>query len=94
MDEQAFKGLSNLEILTLNNNNLTTMPHNVFNGLGRLRALRLSENPLACDCHLSWLSRFLRNTPRSAQHTKCQSPSQLKGQNVAELHDADFKCSG
>lgn len=70
------------------------MPHNVFNGLGRLRALRLSENPFACDCHLSWLSRFLRNTPRSAQHTKCQSPSQLKGQNVAELHEPDFKCSG
>lgn len=79
---------------TLNNNNLTTLPHNVFSGLNRLRALRLSENPLSCDCHLSWLSRFLRSSPRLAPYTRCQSPSQLKGQNVADLHDQEFKCSG
>lgn len=90
--------ISNLLIIitfsTLNNNNLTTLPHNVFNGLSRLRALRLSDNPLSCDCHLSWLSRFLRSAPRLAPYTRCQSPSQLKGQNVADLHDQEFKCSG
>ncbi|XP_037944167.1 protein slit-like [Teleopsis dalmanni] len=94
MDEHVFKGLIELEILTLNNNNLTTIPHNVFNGLGRLRALRLSDNPFSCDCHLSWLSRYLRNAPRLAPYTRCQSPSQLKGQNLADLHDQEFKCSG
>ncbi|XP_037915556.1 protein slit isoform X1 [Hermetia illucens] len=94
LDEQAFKGLADLEILTLNNNNLTSLPHNVFGGLSRLRALRLSDNPFACDCHLSWLSRFLRSAPRLAPYTRCQSPSQLKGQNVADLHDQEFKCSG
>ncbi|XP_037941181.1 protein slit-like [Teleopsis dalmanni] len=93
MDEHVFKGLIELEILTLNNNNLTTIPHNVFNGLGRLRALRLSDNPFSCDCHLSWLSRYLRNAPRLAPYTRCQSPSQLKGQNLADLHDQEFKCS-
>ncbi|XP_062136572.1 protein slit isoform X1 [Drosophila sulfurigaster albostrigata] len=94
MDEHAFKGLLELEILTLNNNNLTALPHNAFGGLGKLRALRLSDNPFACDCHLSWLSRYLRSAPRLAPYTRCQSPSQLKGQNVADLHDQEFKCSG
>ncbi|ALC41858.1 sli [Drosophila busckii] len=94
MDEHAFKGLVELEILTLNNNNLTALPHNAFGGLARLRALRLSDNPFACDCHLSWLSRYLRSSPRLAPYTRCQSPSQLKGQNVADLHDQEFKCSG
>ncbi|XP_017468504.1 PREDICTED: protein slit isoform X2 [Rhagoletis zephyria] len=94
MDEHAFKGLIDLEILTLNNNNLTSLPHNAFSGLNRLRALRLSDNPFSCDCHLSWLSRFLRSAPRLAPYTRCQSPSQLKGQNVADLHDQEFKCSG
>lgn len=79
---------------TLNNNNLTALPHNAFGGLGKLRALRLSDNPFACDCHLSWLSRYLRSAPRLAPYTRCQSPSQLKGQNVADLHDQEFKCSG
>uniref|UniRef100_A0A1A9YUK8 Uncharacterized protein n=1 Tax=Glossina morsitans morsitans TaxID=37546 RepID=A0A1A9YUK8_GLOMM len=78
MDEHAFKGLVELEVF----------------GLTRLRALRLSDNPFSCDCHLSWLSRFLRNAPRLAPYTRCQSPSQLKGQNVANLHDQEFKCSG
>lgn len=78
---------------TLNNNNLTALPRDLFAGL-RLRALRLSDNPFACDCHLSWLSRYLRTASRLAPNTKCHSPSQLKGQNVADLHDQDFKCSG
>lgn len=86
--------LSSFLFRTLNNNNLTSLPHNVFGGLSRLRALRLSDNPFACDCHLSWLSRFLRSAPRLAPYTRCQSPSQLKGQNVADLHDQEFKCSG
>lgn len=60
----------------------------------RIRALRLSDNPFTCDCHLSWLSRYLRNSPRLAPYTRCHSPSQLKSQNVAELHEHDFKCSG
>ncbi|XP_059622611.1 protein slit [Phlebotomus argentipes] len=94
LDEQAFKGLTELEILTLNNNNLTTLPKDLFSGMSRLRALRLSDNPFACDCHLSWFSRFLRSASRLAAHTKCHSPGQLKGQNVGDLHDSEFKCSG
>ncbi|XP_039440093.1 protein slit isoform X3 [Culex pipiens pallens] len=94
LDEQAIKGLAELEILTLNNNNITTLARDMFTGMPRLRALRLSENPFACDCHLSWLARYLKNAPRLAPYTRCHSPSQLKGQNVADLHDQEFKCSG
>lgn len=94
IDEMAVKNLHELEILTLNNNNITTMPREMFSNMPRLRALRLSDNPFACDCHLSWLSKFLRSAPRLAPYTRCHSPSQLKGQNVADLHDQEFKCSG
>lgn len=79
---------------TLNNNNITTLPREIFSGMPRIRALRLSDNPFTCDCHLSWLSRYLRNSPRLAPYTRCHSPSQLKGQSLAELHEHDFKCSG
>ncbi|XP_055314702.1 protein slit isoform X2 [Sitodiplosis mosellana] len=94
LDEQAFRGLGELEILTLNNNNITALPREIFSGMPRIRALRLSDNPFTCDCHLSWLSRYLRNSPRLAPYTRCHSPSQLKGQSLAELHEHDFKCSG
>lgn len=79
---------------TLNNNNITALPREIFSGMPRIRALRLSDNPFTCDCHLSWLSRYLRNSPRLAPYTRCHSPSQLKGQSLAELHEHDFKCSG
>ncbi|XP_046659132.1 protein slit isoform X2 [Homalodisca vitripennis] len=94
IDEVAVSSLKELEILTLNNNNLTSLPENLFEDLFRLRTLRLSDNNLICDCHLSWLARWLRRFPRLALYTRCFSPTQLKGQNVADLHDQEFKCSG
>ena len=79
---------------TLNNNNLTSLGKDMFDNMYRLRALRLSENNLICDCHLAWLGRWLRRAPRLGLNTKCLAPTQLKGQNVADLNDQDFKCSG
>ncbi|XP_014246205.1 protein slit isoform X2 [Cimex lectularius] len=94
VDEQAIKSLRELEVLTLNNNNLTSLPANLFDDLFRLRTLRLSENKFACDCHLVWLARWLRRFPRLGLYTRCHSPNQIKGHNVADLHDQEFKCSG
>ena len=79
---------------TLNNNNLTSLGKDLFENLYRLRTLRLSDNNLICDCHLAWLARWLRRVPRLGLYTRCFSPNQLKGQNVADLHDQEFKCSG
>ncbi|KAK7794523.1 hypothetical protein R5R35_011285 [Gryllus longicercus] len=94
IDELALRGLSNLEILTLNNNNLTSLAKDIFEDMYWLRTLRLSDNNLICDCHLAWLARWLRRYPRLALYTRCFSPHHLKGQNVADLHDQEFKCSG
>lgn len=94
IDEVAISSLKELEILTLNNNNLTSLPQDLFAELYRLRTLKLSDNNLICDCHLSWLARWLRRFPRLALYTRCFSPNQLKGQNVADLHEQEFKCSG
>lgn len=66
----------------------------MFSNMFRLRTLRLSDNNLICDCQLSWLARFLRHSPRLNHATRCFSPNHLKGQNVADLHDQEFKCSG
>lgn len=66
----------------------------MFNNMFRLKTLRLSDNNLICDCQLSWLSKFLLHSPRLGQYTKCFSPIHLRGQNIADLLDSDFKCSG
>ncbi|XP_051157460.1 protein slit isoform X1 [Leptopilina boulardi] len=94
IDEGAIRELKDLEILSLNNNKLTTLGKEMLNGLSNLRALRVSGNSLVCDCHLSWLSRHLRNFPRLTQNMKCSSPAHLRDHNLGELQEHEFKCSG
>lgn len=55
---------------------------------------RLHSNNLNCDCHLSWLSQWLRQRPTLGLFTQCSSPPQLRGINVAEIQKHEFSCSG
>ncbi|KAJ8984694.1 hypothetical protein NQ317_004953, partial [Molorchus minor] len=94
IDDNALRSMKDLEVLTLNNNNLTCIAKDMFSNMFWLRTLRLNDNPLHCDCQLSWLARYLRHSPRLGQSTRCHSPNHLKGQNIADLQDHEFKCSG
>lgn len=55
---------------------------------------RLHSNSLRCDCHLAWLSPWLRQRPALGLYTQCSSPPALRGLNLAELRKSDFTCSG
>lgn len=90
--DEAIRHLNKMEILTLSDNNLTSLPHNVFEGMPHLRVLRVSDNHLVCDCHLSWLARWLRQHPGLALFTECAQPQHLKHAEIAELQENDFKC--
>ncbi|CAH1393719.1 unnamed protein product [Nezara viridula] len=94
IDTEAIRNLRDLEVLTLNNNNLTSLPANLFDDLYRLRTLRLSENKFACDCHITWLTKWLKKFPRLGLYTRCYSPNHLKGQSVVDLNEQDLRCSG
>jgi slit 2 len=85
----------------LNNNNLTTLPRDLFEPLTRLRVVRLSENKWLCDCHLAWLARFLRRQLRSGTLMatngyvpRCHAPFGLRAKALADLVDSEFKCTG
>lgn len=55
---------------------------------------RLHSNNLYCDCHLAWLSDWLRQRPRVGLYTQCMGPSHLRGHNVAEVQKREFVCNG
>lgn len=55
---------------------------------------RLHSNHLFCDCHLAWLSQWLRQRPTIGLFTQCSAPAQLRGLNVAEIQKNEFSCSG
>lgn len=55
---------------------------------------RLHSNNLQCDCHVAWLSDWLRQRPRLGLYTQCMSPPHLRGHNVAEVQKKEFVCTG
>ncbi|CAH1783872.1 unnamed protein product [Owenia fusiformis] len=89
----AIRGLKDMEIITFNKNNITTLASDMFDSMHKLRVTRLADNALNCDCHLSWLAKWLRSHPKLGLFTKCGVPHHLKSANVAELRDNDFKCN-
>uniref|UniRef100_A0A8D3DSH0 Slit homolog 1b (Drosophila) n=1 Tax=Scophthalmus maximus TaxID=52904 RepID=A0A8D3DSH0_SCOMX len=94
IEEGAFRALRSLEVLTLNNNNISSIPVSSFNHMPKLRTFRLHSNSLRCDCHLAWLSPWLRQRPALGLYTQCSSPPTLRGLNLAELRKNDFACHG
>uniref|UniRef100_A0A8C1M324 Slit homolog 1b (Drosophila) n=1 Tax=Cyprinus carpio TaxID=7962 RepID=A0A8C1M324_CYPCA len=94
IEDGAFRAMRVLEVLTLNNNNISTIPISSFNHMPKLRTFRLHSNSLRCDCHLSWLSQWLRQRATLGLYTQCSAPPNLHGLNLAELQKKDFTCSG
>uniref|UniRef100_A0A8C6TFX3 Slit homolog 3 (Drosophila) n=1 Tax=Neogobius melanostomus TaxID=47308 RepID=A0A8C6TFX3_9GOBI len=92
IEDGAFRALRDLEILTLNNNNVSLIPLSSFNHMPKLRTLRLHSNSLHCDCHLSWLSDWLRARRGLAPFTQCMSPAHMRGLNVPDVQKKDFVC--
>ncbi|XP_036403919.1 slit homolog 3 protein [Megalops cyprinoides] len=94
IEDGAFRALRDLEILTLNNNNITLIPLSSFNHMPKLRTLRLHSNNLHCDCHLAWLSDWLRQRRGLAPFTQCMAPAHMRGLNVPDVQKKDFVCTG
>uniref|UniRef100_A0A8C9S1Q5 Slit homolog 1a (Drosophila) n=1 Tax=Scleropages formosus TaxID=113540 RepID=A0A8C9S1Q5_SCLFO len=94
IEDGAFRAMRSLEVLTLNNNNISSIPVSSFNHMPKLRTFRLHSNNLNCDCHLAWLSQWLRQRPIIGLFTQCSAPLHLRGLNVAEVQKHEFTCSG
>ncbi|KAL4843254.1 hypothetical protein H8958_008198 [Nasalis larvatus] len=78
----------------LDYNQISCIEDGAFRALRDLEVLRLHSNNLYCDCHLAWLSDWLRQRPRVGLYTQCMGPSHLRGHNVAEVQKREFVCSG
>ncbi|OBS67791.1 hypothetical protein A6R68_03668, partial [Neotoma lepida] len=60
----------------------------------KIRTLRLHSNHLYCDCHLAWLSDWLRQRRTIGQFTLCMAPVHLRGFNVADVQKKEYVCPG
>ena len=74
--EDAFRNLSNLEVIDLSRNELVSLASSVFTGLGRVRSLRLSHNCLVL-LHSDLLRPLLSLTSLDVSNNKISVLSDL-----------------
>ena len=52
---------SRLSTLDISSNNLTTLP-TIFQNISSLKSLKISENPLECNCESMWMKDWLNSS--------------------------------
>uniref|UniRef100_A0A7M4FP66 LRRCT domain-containing protein n=1 Tax=Crocodylus porosus TaxID=8502 RepID=A0A7M4FP66_CROPO len=80
----AFTRLHRLEVLSLRNNSLESLPS--LASMRSLSTLYLTENKWCCDCSLIWLRTWQKKvTQQDRSPVECSSPTVLQGQLLVDL---------
>ncbi|XP_005407580.1 PREDICTED: leucine-rich glioma-inactivated protein 1 isoform X1 [Chinchilla lanigera] len=77
---------------SLANNNLQTLPKDIFKGLDSLTNVDLRGNSFNCDCKLKWLVEWLSHTNATVEDIYCEGPPEYKKRKINSLSSKDFDC--
>uniref|UniRef100_A0A8C7Z7U3 Slit homolog 3 (Drosophila) n=1 Tax=Oryzias sinensis TaxID=183150 RepID=A0A8C7Z7U3_9TELE len=95
---KAFRGITGVKNLQLDSNHISCIEDGAFRTNSHppphppCISARLHSNNLHCDCHLAWLSDWLRARRGLAPFTQCMSPAHMRGLNVPDVQKKDFVC--
>nr|XP_006815425.1 PREDICTED: insulin-like growth factor-binding protein complex acid labile subunit-like [Saccoglossus kowalevskii] len=81
--------LSNIRFLFIDNNELHHLPS--FQNLTQLEILRLSGNPLSCDCHMEEFMKWSKSINIHI-YGNCQYPIKYTGTSITDLTVSDLQC--
>uniref|UniRef100_A0A8C5K9A9 Leucine-rich repeat LGI family, member 3 n=1 Tax=Jaculus jaculus TaxID=51337 RepID=A0A8C5K9A9_JACJA len=81
-----------LSCSSLANNNLQTLPRDIFRPLDILSDLDLRGNALNCDCKVKWLVEWLAHTNTTVAPIYCASPPRFQEHKVQDLPLREFDC--
>ena len=81
-----------LENLDISNNNLTTLPR-IFQNISSLKRLKLSKNPLQCNCENMWMKDWLNSSAiiEDSLNIICTLPSGEEIQLI-DMNPEDMNC--
>ena len=77
---------------SLYDNKIRCVQPGSFDRMKHLTTLNLLANPLNCNCHMKWLSQWLKHHDVVTGNPKCQSPDQLKDVPIEDVQLNDFRC--
>nr|XP_060633099.1 chondroadherin-like protein [Anolis sagrei ordinatus] len=87
----SFKRLRRLEVLSLRNNSLESLPS--LSSLKYLSTLYLTGNKWCCDCNLIWLRTWQKKVKKEDRSpVECSSPSALHGQQLVNVELQKLTC--
>nr|XP_030721428.1 leucine-rich glioma-inactivated protein 1 isoform X3 [Globicephala melas] len=92
ISEGSFLFTPSLQLLSLANNNLQTLPKDIFKGLDSLTNVDLRGNSFNCDCKLKWLVEWLGHTNATVEDIYCEGPPEYKKRKINSLSSKDFDC--
>ena len=86
------------EDLNISHSSVSVIHNGSLNRLRYLKTLHLYNNPLICDCKMSWINSWLDKVKNSLTLVKplitsCLLPQTLNGSTIASLEKEDFVCS-
>ena len=89
-------GLNSLKELNLANNRITSIPRLIQES--RLTKIWLGGNPFHCDCHMTWMIKWLKNCIQTGKQNvidcstvTCYS-GQMIGKPIHQLTEKDLEC--
>ncbi|KAF8793340.1 Protein slit like protein [Argiope bruennichi] len=90
LPEDMFTNMPALTTIILSANKLITVDFNTFSPVwSRLNKIDLYENPMRCDCRMTWI--FGRPFPKNVWAV-CWSPSNLNGTTITDIRKEELYC--
>ncbi|XP_059170224.1 slit homolog 2 protein-like isoform X2 [Physella acuta] len=88
----TFTETPRLRLLSLYDNQIRCIMKSSFDRLHYLSTLNLMANPFNCNCHLDWLSDWLKKRNVITGSPTCTAPSAVKNTPIQDLSPKDFVC--
>ncbi len=94
IEYDALIGLESVTTINLSDCNISSIQNGSFDDLTNIATVHMFNNPLKCDCYLSWLPRWLSRKPQVTFHgAVCRDPSDIFGNNLTAANLSSFVCS-
>ncbi|XP_013386131.1 slit homolog 2 protein isoform X2 [Lingula anatina] len=92
INNQTFVNMPELHMLSLYENHIRCIQPGSFDKMPNIQTLNLLANPFVCNCHLGWLSKWLKEHTLATGNPRCATPPDFKDFPIQALRPQDFKC--